>query len=808
MSFFRPPVAASSIALIAALSLVPLAGQARDGRRIGEDVVQEIAPLSREASREIIFEMPPMQSVKKSAAAPKLTPDVARAVESAKPVGPVKIVAPPKLAEPAKPVEPPKTADPDQETVAAAPTDAETPEPAMAEPSAVTPQPVAEAESAAAGSARIDEQATAGGAPAAEAQPAVEATQSLQETRTSGGAEQPGAAAVPPLALMTQHPPRKSLSALPEPIAKLDRQALGPHMPPAANPAWPATKSFAQASAEPNTDVDAVPDKETQTPASGETLAIEQQVAEAAPSVATDDPAAVAAETPPPADQAREQAAAEARVAALFAQGIKGPAEIRIADRATMWLPAGRVYLPIEPSRKIAREAGLDLRAGAQGLIAPGVDRLDWLATVELLEDGYIKADDADAMQPEKLLAAFEASLPDVNAQRAAVGQPPVTLGGWLTPPTLDAKHRLSACVSVATQSGENGFDRYFNCESWALGRHGAIKVTLAEGGEHADRLKGEAASLIETIVYDRGKTYEEIEVAVDRVASYVAADLLTRDVSAKAIAPIAPVEQGESRLLLALLLVAKLWKVILFALAAIGGVIAWMKRKKTVAGELPAPAATAIVETSETAGKIKVAAAEGKPSLFARLLPTLHARFAAKHDQSTAVMKVEVKVADVVDLPKAETNKKDAAGGGLFAKLARLRSAVKKDGAKAAPAVAAREIEDKTAATTKGADEPVSALKKLATRMRRSSPEPEAPPVDVSRAIRGARNLPGAAPVDPEAIEPAANIVQPNVASASQSAPVEPTGEDDPFGLVEPGDAAATSAAINAGRALRAAGG
>ena len=34
-----------------------------------------------------------------------------------------------------------------------------------------------------------------------------------------------------------------------------------------------------------------------------------------------------------------------ARVAALLAQGIKGPAEVRIADRATMWLPAGRSYL-------------------------------------------------------------------------------------------------------------------------------------------------------------------------------------------------------------------------------------------------------------------------------------------------------------------------------------------------------------------------------------------------------------------------------------------------------------------------------
>lgn len=59
MSFFKPPVVASSVALLAALSLVPTQGWARDG-----ELIYEMPPMSSASSQEIIFEMPPMKPAK------------------------------------------------------------------------------------------------------------------------------------------------------------------------------------------------------------------------------------------------------------------------------------------------------------------------------------------------------------------------------------------------------------------------------------------------------------------------------------------------------------------------------------------------------------------------------------------------------------------------------------------------------------------------------------------------------------------------------------------------------------------------
>ncbi|MCC3244025.1 DUF2167 domain-containing protein [Methylocystis sp. WRRC1] len=792
-------------------------------------MVQEITPPSQEETQEIIYEMPPMRPVKKSVylTEPGVSPgaDVVRGGEPARRVGPVKVVEPAKMSAPvkmreaAKTVEPPKTVEPVRP---AATTPMAAPAPSPEQPIAqAAPEP--EAETAPGGQPLTDAPPPAEAAVASETPINPPAPENKEASKAGGETPEPlqaqaeaEAAAPEPIAatmrppLMTEHPTQKSLVGAGQPSAKLQLQsastedpALVPGLKPALQAGATPVASAAQASEQP-------PAAESPTSAA-EQATIEPKVA---PPAANDN--ATAAQAPAPGEPAQDQtAAAEARIAALFAEGVKGPAEVRIADRATMWLPAGRVFIPLEPARKIAREAGLDLRSGAQGLVAPGVDKLDWLATVELLDDGYIKASEPEALQPEKLLAAFEASLPEVNAQRGGVGQPPVTLGGWLTPPALDARKRLSACVSIETQTEPGGADRFFNCEAWALGRQGAIKVSLADGGEQAERLKGEAAALVETIVYDRGKAYEEVDLAADKVAPYAAADLLTRDVSAKSIAPIAPVEAEAPKAPVAvtiLILIAKLWKVGLFAVAAIGSVLVWMRRKRSAAEAASAPAKTARVETPAPEKEAPAMSAEARPSLFARLLPTLHARFAAKEDKSVAAptqaagdlaaSKVESGVT-----PKSRAPREKSAVSVLLGKFTSLRSAGKGSDDKASPAPIVKKVEGKPAAV-EGADEPVSALKKLAMKMRRSGPEPETPSVDLSRAMRTTRTLPGAASEGVAAGEPKAEMGEPGVENAPPAPVNEATAEADVFGLIEPGDEAATSAAINAGRALRAAGG
>lgn len=745
-------LASASAAALAVVMFASTDSLARDSGRARNREVQEIAPMAREAEREIIFIMPPMKPVRNAAAPAKPAPS--KLVEPANPAAPAKVAEPAKAPEPAKSAQPTKAAEASQ----------------PAAPDANAPP---------------SNQAADGSARAAPAAPVSAPAQEMQApAAVSADAPQPAVAA----------------SATPD-------QDISPLAPPQSAASAPTVVSTPPAGTAP---VAEAPPVEQRLEAQKAPVAAAAQPVEAAPVASHQSPAPPtaqepAASEPAPADPLEAAADASARIAALLNGGVKGPAEVRIADRATMWLPAGRVFVSGESAQKLAKEAGLELRAAALGLVAPAGEGLSWLAPIELLDDGFVKTGEADALQAEKLLAAFQAGLPEVNANRAKSGQPPVSLAGWLVPPALDDKHRLSACVNVVTEGGAQGGDRFFNCEAWALGRQGAIKVSVAEGGEQAERMKGEALALADTIVYDHGKAYEDVEVATDMPAPYAAADLLTSDVSAKnmAAALAAPADVQESGFSPVALLV-KLWKVILFAAIAIGAVFAWFRRRNA-RGDAESLVASAGPAEDESQADADAAPA---PSLFARLAPSLHARFAKPPAQSGNVAAAgrDAGVAAVSSRVVREDRaaSQQPTSGGLMDRLSALR-----------PGGAASTTE-----SVDGADAieggPAAALKTLASRMR-NAPEAPPAPVDVSRVIRAARALPGAAPPPPATEGPlledaslsvaaeAAPAARAPAAATPSNTGTAPVAEAEAFGgLVEPGDAAATSAAMHAREALR----
>ncbi|KAF2991543.1 DUF2167 domain-containing protein [Methylocystis sp. MJC1] len=769
MSVSKPPIVASSVALLAALSLIPSQGLARDGQRVGDDVIYEMAPMSSDSTHDIIFQMPPLKPVKGAAQAAKTAPKPAEqpspAVAAKPDLKPSIAPAFPAQATPAQPVQPAVA----EAQKPATPSLAE--RPAAPEAEALPQQEAAPQPAQAAGESPAPaDQETASSPPSAE-QPVVAQTPTLVEPAPIG----------PPIMILNT--PRKSLAGLSAPLAAFDPKAMDLQGGSAAPRLVPSLESSAPVEPPP-----AIEEPLPETADAGRPAEI--------PTGA--DAGAQAQQTSDEGASAPAQDDIVARIGAILAEGVVGPAEVRLADRATMWLPAGRVFLPVDSAKKLAKEAGLEWREGIQGMVAPAGDGLEWLAPVELVDDGYIPTGEPESLQADKLLAAFQASLPEVNAQRARVGQPPVTLDGWLTAPSLDAKHRLSACVNIATPNDQNGMDGFFNCEGWALGRHGAIKVGLADGVEMAERLKNEAAALAETIVFDHGATYEDFDAAADQVAPYSAADLLTRDVAAKAVKPVpAPQEGAPAPSILDR--ISGLLYPALFGVAALG-LYVFLKRRRREGGE-EGPQQ----ERAETvvAGEAKPEPAELPPaSLFARLLPSLHARLANKAEKAPE------------QAPTAET-RFNAVLGALKSKFVSVMNA-KKDKTPKADAASAENI----------GEEPISALKKLAARMRRTSEEAPPPPVNITRIVRTPRILGGAAPalaeefvaplivdhdskeapdeglLEPELIEPGqtAEPLESEAAhvAAAQSAGHEAAGvfDEDDFGLVEPGDAASAASA------------
>ncbi len=744
-----------------------LARQAhRHGAPSSQDA-QGMEPLSHENAREIIFEMEPLRPVKsRSAVAPVKKPVVDEATRPAQ-----EAKAPPKT----------DAAKTDAAKTDAAKTDA------------------AKTDAAKTDAAKTDAAKT-------EAKASAEAPNSEQPAAAKPAPMPAANAAAKPAAISAQPAIAPAPSSQPQPVAAPEEAAQPTPLPLdqalAPNGAAPVPAPVPPPAADAANDKPA-PAEETKAADSAPASAPAQDAAASqdAPSVqdAAKGQATPAADTPPAMDApatAASEADAAKRIASLLAEGVKGPAEVRLGDRATMFLPAGRVLLVDEAARKLAQEAGLDLRATTRAVVAPNGDTLRWLAPVEMLDDGYIKTD--AALEPEKLLAAFSAGLPEVNLQRAKSGQPGVELQGWLTAPALDANHRLSACVNVVTQGGG---DKYFNCEAWTLGRDGALKVSLAEGGEEGAQLKDEARMLAETIVFDRGKTYEEMDLAKDKIAPYAVGDLLTSDVSAKhgaASSTVASPSRSGMSVASMLIMLLRSWKLLLLAAALVVGVRKWLSTRKAK----PADQLVRNVSARKDAIAPQQLAPkeDAAPSLFAKLLPSLHAKFSKRPTEAPAPAPKSVDMNEAgleSDMTQGAAPTKPASEG-LLGKIAGLR------GEAAEPKAASKE-------TPEGPLDLSAALMKLSSRMRGGASDAQsANPVDMSRIQRGTRTLPGGAPeadetrLDSGSIAPRPAVASPPAEPVKERAAAARAPDEVGFGLVEPGDAEATSAAMNASELLR----
>jgi uncharacterized membrane-anchored protein len=533
--------------------------------------------------------------------------------------------------------------------------------------------------------------------------------------------------------------------------------------------------------------------------------------------------AAVAVSTPNAQGQTQAQTSETQAYAALLAQGVRGPVEVRLAGRATLWLPAGRVYLDGQQARKALGSAqGWD--NAAQGVVLPTASRPDWMAYVSLIDDGYISDRDAKAMDPNSILGTFKAKVDADNPAREHQGLSMLEVTGWMEAPRYDAKHRLSACLRATLLGSKSPDDRFVNCSAFALGGQGAFKIVVVGQEADVERFKGEASALAETIAYDKGKGYEDADSATVKTAPYGLVALMTGGVDFNKITPARAMGTAKKPGLLGLVIVylLKFGKMLLvgaaalFALAAVGRRIA--RKRKSSEGESSGdessrdeaaqkqPSAAPIWQRAMEAARAKIASRGGKGALVAVSAETAEPR------------DLEMEAADEPDMEAPEPQ------SGLASTLANLRAKlpprfVRRKASEAAPAAVAPAqrvsvAQPRAAAPSSEAaqsdESSAASLSRLASLMRKKALEP-AVQVDLSRLERRAyrdaaaapevaRPLDGAAPLAASKPDPA-----PTRAPAAIAAPAAPSAPAlDSFALIEPGDEAAASMAISARESLR----
>jgi uncharacterized membrane-anchored protein len=272
----------------------------------------------------------------------------------------------------------------------------------------------------------------------------------------------------------------------------------------------------------------------------------------------------------------------ERAYASLLQEGVRGPMRLRIADRATLWLPFGYVFLDAEKARDlIDGEEGV-LDNSNFGVILPSGRTPTWMAYVDLIDQGHIKEGDAKALAPAALLTGVAGATAAQNVERGRNGMAPLTVVDWIAVPKyLPSKHILNSCISAVDGANLDPQARLINCASLALGRRGAIKILVAGELANLVSFEREAAALTEKIAYDPAAGYEGYVAGEDEDAGYGLVFLASGIVGLKTIAaPVAAAGAGKAQDLLVYKILSY-WEAILTALIAAALGVYWFLRNR-----------------------------------------------------------------------------------------------------------------------------------------------------------------------------------------------------------------------------------
>ena len=344
----------------------------------------------------------------------------------------------------------------------------------------------------------------------------------------------------------------------------------------------------------------------------------------------------------------------------------------------------------------------------------------------------------------------------------------------------------------------KNPDDRIVNCSSFALGDQGALKIVVAGQETNYQRFRGESGALIDTIVYDKGKGYDDADLATVKTAPYGLIALMTGDTNFKKVTVAQPAAPAQKLGLIALLIVyaLKFGKMLLFGVVAVFAFFRWIAHKRKSGDKKP--------EREQ----------EAAAPIWRRVIQAARARLGSRGEPAQPV----AAAAGAAEPELEEARPKTGVGAALAAARAKLASLPsQRKGSE--PAAASN-------AAPQGEESPGTSLARLASMMRKKAPETPVQ-VDLSRLERrpssGAataaavkrsesevvRPLPGAAPM--AAPKPVAAALAP--APRDEPAPEPMTAPSrapalEPFALIEPGDEAAASIAISARESLREANG
>ena len=261
---------------------------------------------------------------------------------------------------------------------------------------------------------------------------------------------------------------------------------------------------------------------------------------------------------------------AEAAWKAASTAAITGPADIVLADQATLKITEGQAFVPAAEAGRLLQSMGNRGGSGLLGMVVP-VGKEEWAVIARHVNAGYIKDDDAKDWKADELLKSLREGTEESNKERKTRGIAEMDIVGWVQAPTYDAAaHRLVWSLSSKDKGAPDNIATGVNYNTYALGREGYISLNLVTSMKTIEQEKAVAHTLLAALNFNEGKRYADFNSSTDKVAEYGLAALIG-GVAAKKLGLLA----------VAGVFLLKFWKLLLIGVVAIGALVAILARRK-----------------------------------------------------------------------------------------------------------------------------------------------------------------------------------------------------------------------------------
>src|SRR5438876_8143535 len=125
---------------------------------------------------------------------------------------------------------------------------------------------------------------------------------------------------------------------------------------------------------------------------------------------------------------------------------ISGPAKAQLESVAQVDVPAGYIFFDGKTTRALLKREGEPVSGHELGLLTETND--DWSVMFEFNAIGYVKDDDKNKLDPDKLLDSIKRANAEANKERRRAGHPALEVVGWEMPPKYDeTTHNLEWAI-------------------------------------------------------------------------------------------------------------------------------------------------------------------------------------------------------------------------------------------------------------------------------------------------------------------------------------------------------------------------